>query len=263
MCPKIHYPMARSLNIDNNYFSQIDNEYKAYILGFIFADGSIYDGRTIERPNRQLRLSIYCASYDDYIFNKFLIDNPDSSKTYIIRKDRVNETKMSVVRITNNKLCSDLINLGCNINKSKIGMTFPDLKDEYIYHFIRGFLDGDGSIIHQKIKYNYKRISNQNIKKPAKEFSDKLRIAFTSTDKVFLETISEKLNIASYYMGLQKGRNCYILWVENKVDTLKVLTSLYSNYSIALKRKVSKFKEYYMSISSEATNTFVERSTTT
>ena len=38
--------MARKLKQDNLYFETIDTEYKAYILGFIFADGSIYDGRT-------------------------------------------------------------------------------------------------------------------------------------------------------------------------------------------------------------------------
>ena len=63
--------MARKLKQDNLYFETIDTEYKSYILGFIFADGSIYDGRTKDRPNRQLRLSIYCASSDDYIFEQF------------------------------------------------------------------------------------------------------------------------------------------------------------------------------------------------
>ena len=82
--------MARKLKQDNLYFETIDTEYKSYILGFIFADGNIYDGRTKDRPNRQLRLSIYCASYDDYIFDKLLQDNKDISKTFSIRKQKKN-----------------------------------------------------------------------------------------------------------------------------------------------------------------------------
>ncbi len=261
MYPNIHTPMSRKQNADNNYFSEVNSEYKAYILGFIFADGSIYDGRTPDRENRQLRLSIYCASYDDYIFDQFLQDNPDSSKSYNIRKNRPNETKMTILRLTNNKLCNDLINLGCNINKTKVGMRFPDLKQELICHFIRGFLDGDGSIMHRKVKYKYQRTSDRVFKKTPREFQDRLRIAFTSTDKVFLERIVKEMGVISYYMGLKN--RCHILWIENMLETLKVITFLYFKYNIALERKVSVFQEYYMSISSEATSTLVERSTTT
>ena len=112
--------MARKLKQDNLYFETIDTEYKSYILGFIFADGSIYDGRTKDRPKRQLRLSIYCASSDDYIFDKLLQDNEDVFKTISIRKERENEVPISVIRVTSNALCNKLISLGCNINKSKI-----------------------------------------------------------------------------------------------------------------------------------------------
>lgn len=256
--------MARKQNPDNNYFSKIDDEYKAYLLGFIFADGNIYDGRTKDRPNRQLRLSIYCASYDDYILDKFLEDNPLATKTYNIRKYRTNETKITIVRITNNKLCNDLIKLGCNIKKSQIGMTFPILKTKFIKHFIRGFLDGDGSIIHRINEYKYKRKTSYKLSKVPKKEYHMLRIAFSSTDKLFLDTILNYLPVTKYSYTQKKNKIiCYTLWIEDKNNTQKVLEYLYLSSKYYLKRKVLVFKEYYKSISSEAINTFIERSTTT
>lgn len=237
--------MARKLNLQNNYFDKIDTEYKAYLLGFIFADGNIYDGKTINRPNRQLRLSIYCASYDNYIFNKFLEDNKDAHKSFNKRDYRPNEVEMTIIRITNNQICNDLINLGCKINKSKVGMDFPNLKPELIKHFIRGFLDGDGSIIY-------------------KEKNNKLRIAFTSTSKSFLDELLKHLPITNYtYTSKTKVNTCYTLWIENKISVLNTIVYLYTDSNYYLTRKFNIAKEYYKTISSQATNTFVEGSETT
>ena len=35
----------RKYSIDDNYFSKIDNQNKAYILGFMYADGAVYPRR--------------------------------------------------------------------------------------------------------------------------------------------------------------------------------------------------------------------------
>ena len=253
--------MARKLKQDNLYFETIDTEYKSYILGFIFADGSIYDGRTKDRPNRQLRLSIYCASSDDYIFDKLLQDNEDISKTISIRKERENEVPISVIRVTSNALCNKLISLGCNINKSKIGMTFPDLPPDLIPHFIRGFLDGDGSILHTKHKYSYQRVSNYKLNKKPKEFIHKLRIAFISTDKLFLDKIVFYLKLNSF--SYTKKGNCNTLWIDNLQEVKNSLNYLYNNANYYLTRKVDKVNEYLKAISSQAEDTSSEGSTTT
>ena len=253
--------MARKLKKDNNYFEVIDSEYKAYVLGFIFADGTIYDGRTTDRPNRQLRLTINCVESDSYVFDKFLEDNNDASKMISIRKNRPNEQPISVIRITSNKLCNDLIALGNRINKTYNGIAFPSLREDLVRHFIRGFLDGDGSIMVNTSKYTYQRKSNYNLTKEPNLIKYRLRVAFINTDIEFLKTIESLLPItnATY---TSKGM-CNTLWIESIDNVRKTISYLYDDATIYLKRKRDKVDEYDRTISSQASDKSEEGSETT
>ena len=97
-------------------------------------------------------------------------------------------------------------------------------------------------------------------KKP-KEFIHRLRIAFISTDKLFLDKIVFylKLNSCSY---TKKG-NCNTLWIDNLQEVKNSLNYLYNNANYYLTRKVDKVNEYLKAISSQAEDTSSEGSTTT
>jgi hypothetical protein len=142
-------------------------------------------------------------------------------------------------------------------------MTFPKLEKHLIPHFIRGFLDGDGSVILKKLQYKYIRKTNHSIFKPHKQ-QYKLKLAFCSTDKEFLLEIAKCLNISKPYIT-EKVRTQvnYILWIENKQEVLDSVNYLYSDATYFLKRKYDKVVEFNMTIKSEAEDTSSERLETT
>jgi hypothetical protein len=248
--------------VNHEYFNNIDSEYKAYMLGLLYADGSIYLGKG---GNRQHRLSIALQEEDGYILSKFAEDvgNVNVKIVYPPSIAKRNWKKRALVRISSNELCNTLISYGCNVNKSAIGMNFPMLEDEYYKHFIRGFMDGDGSVILKKVNYKYKRkksykLSNPHIQRYA------LKIAFASTDKEFLLKVSEILKTSRVYIRtVVRKQEVYTLWIEGQEDVPRILNWLYEGAAYFLKRKHDKFLEYNTIIKSQVEGTLSEGLTTT
>lgn len=260
--PKHMIPMGYKYKVDHNYFSVIDSEYKAYILGFAFADGSVY-----KHPanNRQSVFRIGVQEEDSYILEKLSTEAAGGNK-YTVKTPssiRKNYKSQIVVTISSNKLCQDLINLGCHIRKSRDGMEFPKLDDQLIPHFIRGFMDGDGSIIIKKQTYKYKRKTIYHIPNPHRD-RFKLLLAFSSTDRDFLLEVGKHLNVSKTYIS-EKVRTMvnYILWIENKDDVKRSIEYLYHNAHYYLERKRNKVIEFDKIIKSQAKDTALEGLETT
>jgi hypothetical protein len=259
--PKHIILMGYKYNINTDYFKKIDTEYKAYILGFIYADGSVYQ----PPGNRQLNFRIGVQERDSYILDQLSLSAAGGHKHIVKTPSSIKKgyQPQVCVNISSNELCQDLINLGCSIRKSKEGMKFPKLPSEMISHFIRGFLDGDGSIILKKQSYKYKRKTNHNISNPHQD-RFKLILAFSSTDKEFLLEIAKYLQIKKPYIT-EKIRTImnYILWIEVKSDVQRAIVYLYDDCNYFLQRKYNKVIEFNKTIKSEATDTSVERLETT
>ena len=243
--------MGYKYKIDSGYFKEINTEYKAYILGFIFADGSVYQP---PGKNRQLVFRIGVQEEDSYILDKLSTDAAGNHKYTVRTPSSIAKgyKPQVLVTISSNELCQDLIKLGCNIRKSKEGIIFPNLKPEMVRHFIRGFLDGDGSIILKKQTYSYKRKTSYFISNPHQD-RYKLKLGFSSTDSEFLKKIAEMLNVSHYYIA-EKQRTImnYILWIENKKDVEDSILYLYKDSQYFLKRKYEKVIEFNKIIKSQA-----------
>lgn len=253
--------MGYKYKVNHDFFEKIDSEYKAYILGFIYADGSVMQ----PKGNREMRVRIEIQEEDGYILTKFAEEAGGRNVSIIHPPSSIikNWKKKAQIAISSNKLCKSLINYGCNINKSRVGMSFPKLREDLISHFIRGFMDGDGSIILKPLGYKYERkttwaISNAHIQRY------KLLLAFCSTDKKFLEKIIEYLPTKKTYMKERKRTMIvYTLWIENAEDVQNCLNYLYKDANYFLKRKYDKFQEFNKIIKSEAIDTSIERLETT
>lgn len=125
----------KASNLD--YFERIDTEQKAYLLGFIYTDGSI--------DKTQRTLSIEINKKDIEILKSICnIFNLSFEEIKITRKNCV---KLS---IHSKKLCLDLCNLNVKPNKTYMN-DIPDIPLEYYSHFLRGLIDGDGSITNTTI----------------------------------------------------------------------------------------------------------------
>jgi hypothetical protein len=253
--------MGYKYKVNHDYFNIIDTEYKAYILGFIYADGCI------SQPpgNRQLNFRIGVQEEDGWILTNLSIQAAGGQKHIVQTPSSIKKgyKPQHCVNIVSNQIGTSLIKLGCNINKSKLGMSFPNLDKHLIPHFIRGFLDGDGSVILKKLQYKYIRKTTYKLPNPHKQ-QYKLNLAFCSTDKEFLLEIAKCLNISKPYIAekVRKQVN-YILWIEKKQEVLNSINYLYSDATYFLKRKYDKVVEFNKTIKSEATDTSVERLETT
>lgn len=259
--PKHNILMGYKYKVNHEYFEKIDNEYKAYILGFIYADGFIWQ----PSENRQMQLRVNVQEEDGYILEKLAKEAGGKEVKIVHYPSNIakNWKKTAIIDIHSTKLCQSLINYGCSINKSKLGMSFPKLNKDLIPHFIRGFMDGDGSIIIKPLNYKYKRKTNYLLPNSHKQ-QYKLRVAFCSTDKSFLEEIVKWLPIKKSYMAERKRtQTVYILWIENTDDVQNTLNYLYKNANYFLKRKHNKFEEFNKTIKSQATDIFVEGLETT
>ena len=142
--------MLRINKLDHNYFNVIDSEYKAYILGFLFADGCIVDN--LNGRQKSLRCEIQLP--DGYILEQLCQDV--CGRSYRVKMSpaqiRANEQPKAAISINSDILCEKLISYGCAINKTKYGKGFPSLERSMERHFIRGFFDGDGCLTVNKVK---------------------------------------------------------------------------------------------------------------
>ena len=86
---------------------------------------------------------------------------------------------------TSQKTVNDLKRLGCIENKSLV-LTFPtydQVPEELIYHFIRGYFDGDGSVSINSKNYKYAHISIVGTENFIKKLSEYFNYGSVIKDK--------------------------------------------------------------------------------
>lgn len=132
--------------VNDDYFSKIDSEDKAYFLGLLFADGCL-----VCHEKFQKRITISLQNRDSYILNEMKKYLNYQGNIIFRKRQQPTHKDQETLNITSDKLCNDLISLGCVPNKSLI-LQFPvnKIPENLMRHFIRGLFDGDGSISSQK-----------------------------------------------------------------------------------------------------------------
>lgn len=197
---------------NENFFEKIDTEEKAYLLGFLMADGNIYENR----------MGIIIHKKDVEVL-RFFKKSLSSTHPISISKDRARFS------IRNHKLVNDLISHGCNPRKS-LTLIFPEhLSLDLMPHFIRGYFDGDGWISVSKSKeyqsstWEYGMISSYI-------FCD------------VLQKVMEKFGISLNKRSFGKVAICRI--AGNKNDILKkIYHFMYKDATLFLARKREKMEQ--------------------
>lgn len=221
---KLHYlGLKKSIHHCNyDYFKNIDTEDKAYWLGFIYADGNVNNAKNTLRINLQDVDHKHLSKLNKCIdgnFNVRAFDEKHGDKTY----------PMCQILVYSTNMVNDLINHGVIPNKTD-KIIFPELSNELIRHFIRGYFDGDGSICERKHK---------------KGPSD-LACSFTCGSLPFLEKLRQILfenNIKSYLVNT-KGNKTYLSFAGlQNPDTF--LHYIYDDATIYLDRKYYKKENLY------------------
>lgn len=119
---------ARKYNINQDYFKTWTRN-MAYMFGFWFADGCIYRGRMFD---------ITVHKKDRYILKKFAEELQYEGKLY----DYV-DRQVARIDFSCKVIYDDIVALGGKECKS-LDCKFPEVPEEYLSDFIRGYFDGDG-----------------------------------------------------------------------------------------------------------------------
>jgi len=128
--------------LNEKYFNSIDTVKKAYILGFIYADGCI------SINNNSYRLRFNLKKNDIEILN-FIKKELKYTGPIKLSKNK----KYCVLEISNKVLVNNLIQLGAIPNKS-LYLKHPNIKSSFEGSFIRGYFDGDGCVgLYNRINY--------------------------------------------------------------------------------------------------------------
>src|SRR5574343_1528145 len=128
--------------INEYFFDIIDSEEKAYVLGFIYADGNL--------TRNQLEICIQEGDKDILEKISKLIYPKGKPLGYRPSRDtKFNDITYSCkpqyrLTIINEKIKNSITKLGVTPNKS-LNITFPkNIEKKFHRHFIRGYFDGDG-----------------------------------------------------------------------------------------------------------------------
>lgn len=122
-------------SVNHNFFDTINAD-SAYFLGLLSADGNVSRNR--------ITLSLCLKD------SKLLTDFRQAIKsshpiTNYSKKMKGKEYPQKIFRFNSPHMCNILQKYGI-IPKKSLKLTFPDITNEYITSFIRGYFDGDGSI---------------------------------------------------------------------------------------------------------------------
>lgn len=219
--------MGIKYEINENFFDEW-NPVMAYVLGYWYADGSMYPSVrgsyiniTSTDKNTIYKIKGWLGSH-----HIIRIKNPTWPNGKI----------SFVLRVGNKKLYKSLIKLGLYPNKS-LTVRLPDIPDQYSNHFVRGYFDGDGCA------YLYMKKG-----KTRKQILGGFTVTFTSGSKMFLEDLCQylkfrlELNRDKVYKGHRSFQLKY-----NTADSMKIFNFMYRECQpdLYLERKFNIFKQYF------------------
>lgn len=219
--------VKRKYTLNENYFDEIDTPNKAYILGFLYADG--YNNRI----NNTVVLSL--SKRDREILEK--ISQEVSSNKPLFESDYVNkedgvERHMLILTMASKHMCESLEKWGLAQNKT-FTITFPDfLKKDLIPHFVRGYFDGDGCACISQRKDNGK-IDFASTIMSSKEFCEGLIEYLKKQDINFCIDTPKRH---------EKNR---LVRSHSKKENKKFMDLIYKDADLYMERKYNKFKTYY------------------
>lgn len=219
----INTKLKRRYTIQNeNYFEYIDTEFKAYILGFIYADGFVGTHND------------FCISLADKCEDNLKILNTfkqelgiDIDITHGYSNDGFGHYTF---KFSNKKIVNDLNMCGVYTCKSLTMEDIPhNINPELMNHFIRGYFDGDGTILTYFDNYDKRQ---------------RYILEILGTDK-YLEKIQhilcEECDIKRTKLKGNRVKGLFSIQQKGIKNLLKIRDYLYNNATYYLTYKHDRF----------------------
>lgn len=216
-----------SVNI--NYFDKLDSPIKAYILGLFYADGNVSGNTSVISLNEK----------DKYILEKIKKEIKLKKELVFRGKRKQNHSDNYALEIYSSQFGKTLINLGCLERKSLV-VKWPHphiVPDQYIWHFIRGSFDGDGSVYLMSSNNRKKRIEFsiigsedyiQGLHKFFLNLGIKNQVKRRKITTAISIVVSRQINIAKIYELMYK--DCGEFYLTRKKD---IFDNWNKNYKMA------------------------------
>lgn len=215
----------KKYHVNDSYFKVINTEEKAYILGFLCADGHI--------SHTDIRIEVAEKDIDIlYKIRKALNSNHPIRDTY--KKNPYKNSKrtnltLKIVKICGVHLTRPLLNMGLGGKKTyTLNSSVLNYVPKYLIRdFLRGYFDGDGNVFYGKkytsgIKYNINVCGNEEF------LLNTFQKYFPTTNKLYKDLYSKQ---------------CWVWKISSKERVLEFLRYLYYNSSIFLDRKYLAFRK--------------------
>lgn len=211
----------------NEKFFDVWGDEMAYVLGYLYADGSLEDSPHI----RGKYVRVTSTDRDRIEIIRSLLK---SEHTIVREIQDARRKPRFLLRIGNSQLFDALIKIGITPHKS-LTMEFPVVPNLYFGSFLRGYFDGDGcahiDIVHGKPK--------------------RLLSIFTSGSKIFLEALHKRLSneiglIGNGLYSHGSTAGAYQLRYSTR-DSLRLFNFMYPrglSKKLHLRRKYDIFMQY-------------------
>lgn len=210
-------------DLDRHYFDSIDNEHKAYWLGFIYADGWISKNGCSHEV--AIELGIRDITHLEK-FKKCINSRSNISSTHkhliICNNSNFTDTDTCKIRVYSADMYRGLVSHGITSQKT-YDDNFPIIDDGLFRHLLRGYFDGDGCLYINK--------------------KGNIAIHITAYSDIFLKHIQKRIrdfgfDSAIYYEEERKSR-IYINGTQS--DKKRFLDFLYLNSTVYLDRKFNSY----------------------
>lgn len=209
---------------NREYFNTIDAQDKAYILGFLWGDGSCIPGkRTVAltistKDEAHLRKIATCLGLEE-----------SEVRRHVVRSFGNKKFSSSKIQMSHKIFFEAMERLGYGKKPQRM-MRMPKLPDNMIRHFLRGLFDADGSV-HCKRTGKF-----GNVRKGRMEVSLPHLPAVNWWSNYFQKTLG-----VPFQFG--RDKSIYRVTLVKKSDLKKVYEFLYSDSVLELERKKKKFRD--------------------
>jgi hypothetical protein len=212
---------SRKAPRNENYFKTWSAD-MAYILAFITCDATIngVNSFSIELNKKDTKVLEYIASQISPTQKLYFRNRYDSRTNKIY--------KQSSLFISSKLLVKQLYDFGI-IPKKTGKETLIDVPKKYIPDYVRGLIDGDGSIYVGTVVTGGKKYP-------------RFTLSIASASKQFLLDLQSKYLFKFGSISHNKKSNCYSLEIYSRKEILYVLNYVY-NGNFCLQRKYEKYQE--------------------
>lgn len=199
----------RTHSVNENFFKTWTED-SAYVLGYFYADGNLSGNR----------FGLRFTSVDRELL-EIVKESMETDAPIIKRSDR----DVYILSVYSEKIYEDVKSFSGIQHKKSATIEFPDIPLEYMNHFVRGYFDGDGSVMFTGRK--------------------RLKTAFGSRSKKFISELDSVLPTkGGSIQEVSRRDNQFYTLAYMTNDSVDIYKYLYDNASVFFSEKKEKFERY-------------------